>query len=132
VIGFPDSSQRLQLAQRLSALPGPQLDQVIFTLNSAKGNIPPASAPPADRVMALLTWAESAIGCGLEKVEEVLGAILARPDDSAPASEHKARVFISYRSQEPDVSLAQAFHDQLQAAGHEPFMAAESIDWGEN
>ncbi|MGH2412654.1 MAG: TIR domain-containing protein, partial [Microcystaceae cyanobacterium] len=42
------------------------------------------------------------------------------------------RVFISYRSQEPDASLAQEFHDQLQAAEHEPFMAAESIRWGEN
>lgn len=44
----------------------------------------------------------------------------------------RQRIFISYRSQEPDVSLAQEFHDQLQAAGHEPFMAAKSIDWGEN
>ena len=42
------------------------------------------------------------------------------------------RVFISYRTQEPDKSLAQAFHDHLKAAGHEPFMAAESIAWGEN
>lgn len=42
------------------------------------------------------------------------------------------RVFISYRSQEPDISLAQDFHDHLKAAGHAPFMAAESIDWGEN
>ncbi len=42
------------------------------------------------------------------------------------------RVFISYRSQEPDVSLAQEFHDRLQASGHKPFMAAKSISWGEN
>ena len=42
------------------------------------------------------------------------------------------RVFISYRSQEPDASLARQFHDQLVAAGHEPFMAAASINWGEN
>jgi serine/threonine-protein kinase len=83
-------------------------------------------------VEALLTWAESEIGCGLERVEQVLDSVLARPDDSAPASGNKARVFISYRSQEPDVNLAQAFHNQLQAAGHEPFMAAESINWGEN
>ncbi|MEA5448363.1 AAA-like domain-containing protein [Leptolyngbya sp. CCNP1308] len=132
MIGFPDSSQRLKLAQRLSALPGPQLDQVIFTLNPAKGNIPPASAPPADRVMALLTWAESEIGCGLETLQKVLGSVLAQSEDAAPPLSQGKRVFISYRSQEPDVSLAQAFHDQLQAAGHEPFMAAESINWGEN
>jgi serine/threonine-protein kinase len=42
------------------------------------------------------------------------------------------RVFISYRSQEPDTSLAQEFHDHLQAAGHTAFMAAKSISWGEN
>jgi hypothetical protein len=42
------------------------------------------------------------------------------------------RVFISYRSQEPDVSLAQEFHDRLQAAGHTAFMAAKSISWGQN
>ena len=42
------------------------------------------------------------------------------------------RVFISYRAQEPDQSLAKAFHDRLKAANHEPFMAAESIVWGEN
>jgi serine/threonine-protein kinase len=42
------------------------------------------------------------------------------------------RVFISYRSQEPDVSLAQEFHDHLQAAGHTAFMAAKSIPWGAN
>jgi serine/threonine-protein kinase len=83
-------------------------------------------------VEALLTWAESEIGCGLKRVEEVLDSVLARPETSVPASGNKARVFISYRSQEPDVNLAQAFHNQLQAAGHEPFMAAESIDWGKN
>ena len=54
---------------------------------------------------------------------------------TSPASENPAssqRVFISYRTQEPDKSLAQTFHEQLKAAGHESFMAAESIDWGEN
>ena len=130
--GSPDFSQRLQLFQRLSALPWPQLGEAIFTLKPAQGNIPPASASPASRVEALLTWAESEIGCGLERVEQVLDSVLARPETSVPTSGNKARVFISYRSQEPDVSLAQAFHDQLQAAGHEPFMAAESINWGEN
>lgn len=57
--------------------------------------------------------------------------------DTAPVLETEGlasskRVFISYRSQEPDINLAQAFHDHLKAAGHEPFMAAESIRWGDN
>jgi|GEM_PF-274124 len=42
-----------------------------------------------------------------------------------------ARVFISYRSQEPDRSLAQQFHKTLEAAGHQAFMAGESIRLGE-
>jgi hypothetical protein len=43
-----------------------------------------------------------------------------------------ARVFISYRSQDPDQSLAKDFYAALKAAGHEVFMAAESIRLGDN
>jgi hypothetical protein len=42
------------------------------------------------------------------------------------------RVFISYRSRDPDMSLAQEFHAQLSAAGHEVFMAGASIRLGDN
>jgi hypothetical protein len=42
------------------------------------------------------------------------------------------RVFISYRSQEPDARLAQEFYNQLIAAGHQAFMAGASISWGQN
>lgn len=42
------------------------------------------------------------------------------------------RVFISYRSQDPDKSLAEEFYKALEAAGHQPFMAAKSIRLGEN
>jgi Flp pilus assembly protein TadD len=42
-----------------------------------------------------------------------------------------AKVFISYHSQEPDITLARQFYDALKKAGHEPFMAKESIAWGE-
>lgn len=48
-----------------------------------------------------------------------------------PAS-RSARVFISYRSQDPDLSLAQQFYEALKAAGHEVFMAGNSIRIGEN
>lgn len=41
-------------------------------------------------------------------------------------------VFISYRAQEPDSSLAKEFYDALMGAGHQPFMASESIRLGEN
>jgi serine/threonine-protein kinase len=42
-----------------------------------------------------------------------------------------AKVFISYRSQDHELKLAQQFYDALKAAGHEPFMAGESIQLGE-
>ncbi|GEM_PF-639015 len=41
------------------------------------------------------------------------------------------RIFISYRSQDPDLSLAQYFYESLKAAGHQVFMAGESIRLGE-
>ncbi|MEL6440274.1 MAG: AAA-like domain-containing protein [Cyanobacteria bacterium J06621_8] len=49
-----------------------------------------------------------------------------------PSSSAGKRVFISYRTREPDKSLAQEFYNYLKDAGHEPFMAASSIVWGEN
>ncbi|RCJ40993.1 molecular chaperone Tir [Nostoc minutum NIES-26] len=48
------------------------------------------------------------------------------------ASTKTTRVFISYRSQSPDRDLAQQFFEALTAAGHEAFMAGESIRLGEN
>lgn len=41
-------------------------------------------------------------------------------------------IFISYRAQDPDSSLAKEFYDALMGAGHQPFMASESIRLGEN
>ncbi|MFB2838707.1 AAA-like domain-containing protein [Floridanema evergladense] len=41
------------------------------------------------------------------------------------------KVFISYRSHDPDLSLAEEFYRALKAAGHEAFMAGQSIRLGE-
>lgn len=41
------------------------------------------------------------------------------------------KVFISYRAQQPDISLAREFYQALTTAGHEAFMAGESIRLGE-
>lgn len=49
-----------------------------------------------------------------------------------PLASQTARVFISYRSQDPDLSLAQNFYEVIKAAGHQVFMAGESIRLGEN
>ncbi|MEO1068376.1 MAG: AAA-like domain-containing protein [Cyanobacteria bacterium J06638_6] len=129
--GSPDFSQRLQLIQRLSSLPGPQLGQVIFALKPTMGNIPTESAPPASRVNALLEWAESEMGCGLAALEQALDAVLAKPDDTESLSSQSARVFISYRAQEPDQTLAQTLYNELEAAGYQPFLAGSSLQLGD-
>lgn len=46
--------------------------------------------------------------------------------------ENRHKVFISYRAQEPDKSLALEFYEALIKAGHAAFMAGESIRLGEN
>ncbi|NES23678.1 MAG: TIR domain-containing protein [Symploca sp. SIO3E6] len=51
---------------------------------------------------------------------------------SRPVAINKKRVFISYRAQEPDFSLAEQFYQALNAAGHEVFIAGGSIKLGEN
>lgn len=48
------------------------------------------------------------------------------------AAEESARVFISYRSEDPDLSLAQTFYESLREAGHKPFMAGESLRLGDD
>ncbi|MCG8368279.1 MAG: AAA-like domain-containing protein [Pseudanabaenales cyanobacterium] len=51
---------------------------------------------------------------------------------ASKADSDSAKVFISYRSKDPDQLLARQFQDALQAVGHEAFMAAASIRLGEN
>ena len=45
---------------------------------------------------------------------------------------NSSRIFISYRSQDPDLSLAQQFSEVLQQAGHQPFRAGANIKLGQN
>ena len=70
-----DPAKRLKLFNRLSALPTPQLDQLIFALNPPPGNIPPSLAAPSQRVTALLAWAESPMGCSLGRLEQLLESV---------------------------------------------------------
>ncbi len=51
--------------------------------------------------------------------------------DGNRRDEVQRRIFISYRDQSPDKALAQALHEAFTAAGHDAFMAAESILLGE-
>ncbi|MGK7874196.1 MAG: AAA-like domain-containing protein [Xenococcaceae cyanobacterium] len=54
------------------------------------------------------------------------------PVTTVETTSQSQRVFISYRSKDPDLSLAQKFYEYLKAAGHQPFMAGASIKLGEN
>ena len=70
-------------------------------------------------------------GCNaiaLENIPEEQTPVLRKK----PAAGSAQQIFISYRSAEPDLSLAGELHQALTAAGHAVFMAGESIDWGEN
>lgn len=59
---------------------------------------------------------------------------ISNPDgDISPFPNRECKkVFISYRSEDPDLSLAQNFYDAIANAGHQAFMAGESIHLGEN
>lgn len=70
------SAKRMQLFTSLSSLPGPQFSQLVFTLNPPAGNVPPDSSAQANRVAALLQWADSPMGPGLGPVEALLTEIV--------------------------------------------------------
>jgi len=78
-----EPAQRLQLFTALSSLPGPQFSQLVFTLNPPPGNVPPASAPQANRVDALLQWADSPMGPGLATLDSLLTEISGGPQVGA-------------------------------------------------
>lgn len=75
---FPQSAiayslqQRLKLSQRLSQIPGPQFEEMLFALNVPKGIVAGPSAPQRQRVVSLLEWAESEMGHGLDTLEDLL------------------------------------------------------------
>ncbi|HEY9603513.1 MAG TPA: AAA-like domain-containing protein, partial [Allocoleopsis sp.] len=58
--------------------------------------------------------------------------LFVHPRQRTEESTQSAKVFISYRSRDPDLSLAQQFYEALKASGHQPFMAGASIRLGEN
>jgi hypothetical protein len=43
-----------------------------------------------------------------------------------------ARVFISHRAKDPDLSLAKQLHEGLKEAGHQPFLSGENIELGQD
>jgi tetratricopeptide (TPR) repeat protein len=84
-----NTAQRLALYQKLVSLPPPQFEQVLFSLKPPSGNVPPSQTAQGDRVSALLTWAESNIGCGLDQVEATYTLVI----DPEAANRPPAPVF---------------------------------------
>lgn len=70
---------RGQLFRDLASLPGPQFDQLVFTLNPPSGNVPPNSAPQSNRVAVLLEWADSQLGPGLAAIDRLLNEMVGNP-----------------------------------------------------
>ena len=58
----------------LAHLPVQEFDRLLFAFRAPSEYIPGKVAPQGDRVSALLAWAESLVGCGLEQLESVLKA----------------------------------------------------------
>jgi len=76
---------REKIWQSFVSLPDAQFEQILFilkTYNLPPENIPSAQSPKASRVSAVFEWAESQIGCGLDKLSETINGILV-PYDSA-------------------------------------------------
>lgn len=68
----------------------------------------------------------------LENIAETSAPVLLTKAQYHPSANHTARVFISYRDQEPDRNLAEKFYTFLQEQQYSVFMAGESLRLGES
>jgi hypothetical protein len=82
VVGAPElhgkrlsPSERVRLMQSLNSIPTQQFNMLIFALNPPPGIIPPMPAPQGDRTFTLLSWAESATGCGLVPLQQLMNEL---------------------------------------------------------
>lgn len=69
-----NSGERLDLVKRLSAIPSPQFSQLLFAIDPPPGIVPDGGAQ-ADKVAALMKWAEGPGGCGLAEIEQLLESL---------------------------------------------------------
>lgn len=67
---------RLKLIKLLNDIPPQQLDMLLFAVDAPNGVVPPLTAPQGDRAAALLRWAQSPTGCGLDTLQQELDNIL--------------------------------------------------------
>ena len=71
--------ERLNLSRNLNAISDQQFGDLLLLLEPRPpaGVIPPDTAPRANRVTALLTWAESLTGCKLPAIQQALSDVIA-------------------------------------------------------
>jgi hypothetical protein len=91
-----------------------------------------------DRVVGIIAaydHAEGALAIPISTVLDKWPALASYLKDSAPnvagTPANARRIFISYRSEDPDVTLAQHFYESLKGNGFRPFMAGESLRLGD-
>jgi len=123
---LPDAPEQPELPMFLSGntwvdfRKGLDDDDALWRLECGiRGKLPGRGRPqPTVEQQALQTPAPESIDVG-------------RVDVEIATTESPAHVFISYRRQEPDSSLAHAFSDALKLAGHQVFIDT-GIRWGAN
>ncbi len=81
-------TDRLKLMRTLNSLLPQQLEELVVSVNPPGSVIPPATAAQGDRTAALIRWAESPNGIGLQTVQDLLDLIL--------EEDEKNREFITY------------------------------------
>ncbi|MEO0988778.1 MAG: toll/interleukin-1 receptor domain-containing protein [Cyanobacteria bacterium J06639_14] len=71
-----ETQKRLELFQLLSDIPDTTFNSIVYALNVPAPVMPPPVAPQGQRVPALLNWAKSPVGCGLDELEAVIDTIV--------------------------------------------------------
>ena len=64
-------ADRQQLFETLNNLTPQELGKLLFAIKPPAGIVPPQVAPQGDRVAALLQWAESTTGRGLNDIQNL-------------------------------------------------------------
>ena len=78
-------SERLDLVKTIGRLPDAQFEQLVCALKMPPENKPGSSAAKGDKASNLIGWAESPVGPGLAKLQEVLNQVLGKePAPPAP------------------------------------------------
>ncbi|MEW6733382.1 MAG: class I SAM-dependent methyltransferase [Acidobacteriota bacterium] len=79
--------ERWNIIQQINGLTVQQLNELVFILKPPNSIIPPPTATPGERSYALLQWAESESGDGIDAVRTALARVINYP--AAPEKESK-------------------------------------------